>query len=130
MIEIYSSSVSALAAIATLMLVQLFIADAVSISRKHIPGTKVADDHSDLLFRVARTVANSNESIGIFICALLFCILSAASPVYTAYGAWAFVACRILYAGCYYANFQIPRSICFGFSAVALVALLLVGVFT
>lgn len=127
--EIYSSSITTLAVMAAIMLVQLITADVTSICRKHIPGTSVSDDHSDFLFRVTRTVANTNESIAIFVCVLLFCILSGASPTLTAYGAWTYVTSRGVYAVCYYANLQTLRSICFGLSALALIGLLLVGVF-
>jgi len=112
------------------MLIQLIISDATGILRKHIPGTKVADDHGDLLFRVSRTVANTNESIAIFICGLLFCILSGASAVFTAYAAWSYFGFRVAYAICYYFNIQILRSVSFALSVVALLTLLLIGIFT
>jgi len=112
------------------MLIQLVISDATGILRKHVPGTKIADDHNDLLFRVSRTVTNTNESIAIFVCALLFCVLSGASPELTAYAAWSYVSFRVAYAAFYYLNLQSLRSISFGCSALALFALLLVGMFT
>ena len=115
---------------AALMLVQLTISDAVGIIRKHSPGSPVVGDHADLLFRVTRTVANTNESIAIFVCAILFCILSSASPSYTAYAAWIYVIMRALYALCYYTNLQTMRSTCFGIAALALAGLIGVGIFT
>jgi len=127
-LQTYSSSIATLAAIASIMLVQLLIADTTSILRKQVPGTKVNDDHNDLLFRVTRTVANTNETIAIFVCVLLFCILSGASPTFTAYAAWSYISFRAAYAICYYTNLQTLRSICFGLSALSLLALLLVGV--
>lgn len=129
LIHTHSSSIAAFAAIAALMLVQLVIADVVGILRKHTPGTKVIDNHSDAHFRAARTVGNTNESIAIFVCALLFCILSGSSPVLTAYAAWSYVAFRVVYAICYYANLQTLRSISFGLSALSLLALLIIGTF-
>jgi len=128
LLQTYSSSIATLAVIAGTMLIQLLVADATGILRKHVPGTKVSDDHSDLLFRVSRTVANTNESIAIFVCALLFCILSGASPVFTAYAAWSYVSFRMAYAVAYYLDLKLLRSICFGLSALALFALLLVGI--
>ena len=124
----YAATVYALGAAAALMIVQLLVADLTGILRKHVPGTTVPNDHSDFLFRVVRTVSNTNESIAIFICAILFCILSSASPSYTAYGAWTFLVARVLYAICYYANLQTFRSICFGVVALSLVALIFVGI--
>ena len=130
LLEAYASTTAALGTMTLLLLVQLVIADITGITWKHTPGTSVAEDHGNLLFRAVRTVANTNESIAIFICALLFCVLSGASPDYTAYGAWAFVTFRLIYAICYYSNLQTPRSIAFGFSLLSLVALLITGVST
>ena len=129
-LEMYGATIYAVGAAATLALIQLLVADVVGITRKHVPGTTVHGDHSDLLFRVTRTVANTNESIGIFVCATLFCILSLASPTYTAYAAWIYVAARTLYACCYYANLQTLRSICFVVVALTLLALILIGFLT
>ena len=129
-IEPYAGSVAAFGAAAALMLVQLVIADVTGIVRKHAPGTAVREDHSDVLFRVTRTVANTNESIGIFVCALLFCVLAAASPWYTAVAAWAYVGFRLVYAICYYSNLQTARSIAFGLSVASLLALLIIGTVT
>lgn len=128
--ETYSTAVAALGFVAALMVLQLLVADVLGILRKHVPGAPVTADHSDALFRATRAVANTNESIAIFICAFLFCVFSSASPVYTAVAAWAYGVSRALYLLCYYVNLQIARSICFGFSLLALVVLLLVGVFT
>lgn len=112
------------------MFVQLLVADVLGIRNKHVPGTPVEPDHSNLLFRASRAVANTNESVAIFVCALLYCTLGYAHPIYTAYLAWAFVLARALYAVCYYANLQTPRSICFGLSLLILLAMLVVGAVT
>ncbi len=126
-IDPYAGAVSTLAALAALMIVQLLIADFTGIRRRHVPGTPVTPDHADALFRVARTVANMNESVAIFIVLLLYCIFAGASPVWTAWGAWAYVVCRVLYAICYYANLPTYRSISFGLSLIALITMLVVG---
>lgn len=122
--------VAALGAMALLMLIQILVADVLAIRAKHVPGTPVTADHGSLLFRATRVVANTNESIAVFILALAFCFLSEASPMYTAYAAWGFVASRSVYSLCYYFNLQIPRSIVFGISLVLLLTLLLIGVYT
>ena len=129
-IELYISSIAALGTMGLIMLLQLLAADVTGILRKHVPGTQVAADHEDALFRVTRTVGNTNESIGIFIIGLTFCIYSGASVSWTAYAAWAFVACRALYALCYYTNQQILRSTFFGLAFLALAALLFIGFVT
>ena len=127
LVESYSGAALALGAMAVVMLVQVLIADVVGIRRRHLPGSPVAADHADALFRVTRTVANTNESIAIFLAALLFCMLNGADPGHTTYGAWAFVASRIAYAACYYANVQLLRSVCFGLSLLSLLAILIIG---
>ncbi|MEM7097557.1 MAG: MAPEG family protein [Pseudomonadota bacterium] len=129
-IEAYSSSLAALGAMGVLMFLQMLAADIVGILRKQVPGAPVTADHADMLFRVTRTVGNTNESIAIFIIGLMLCVHSGASAAWTAYAAWAYVATRAIYAVCYYTNQQTLRSISFGLSFVALATLLIVGFFT
>ncbi len=127
MTQMYESTILALGAMALLMFAQLIFADMVGIKSKHPPGGLVATDHKNLLFRATRTVANTNESVAIFVLAALFCILSSTSPNLTAYASWGFVAARLLYAVCYYNNFQVLRSVIFGISLLFILALLLIG---
>ncbi len=126
--QTYSSSIATLGFVAALMFVQVLISDALGLLRKKIPGTPVEPKHSNPLFRTSRTVANTNETIAIFICALLFCMLSSASPTYTAYAAWTFVISRALYAVCYYADIRLFRSVVFGVSLFALAGMIAVGI--
>ena len=123
----YSLTVAALGALAVLLIVQLIVADAIGIRNKHVPGAAVPSDHNNLLFRATRTVANTNESFSIFVVALLFALLSLASPTAVGYATWAYVLTRALYAVCYYANLQILRSIVFAFSLLSIVSLIVVG---
>lgn len=125
--ETYEHTILALGALALLMFCQLIIVDLVGIKQKHLPGASIEADHSSFLFRSSRAVANINESIGVFILLVLFCILSGASPQYTSYAAWGYVTARFFYTLCYYFNFQILRSICFSLSLFALLALFLIG---
>ena len=81
----YSLTVAALGALAVLLIVQLIVADAIGIRNKHVPGAAVPSDHNNLLFRATRTVANTNESFSIFVVALLFALLSLASPTAVGY---------------------------------------------
>jgi len=118
---------SSLGGMALLMLIQILVADILAIKAKQIPGTPVEANHSNMLFRATRTVANTNESIAIFILVLIFCMLSEASPLYTGYLSWGFVLSRIAYAVCYYLNLKLLRSVVFGISLVLLLALLVVG---
>lgn len=125
--EAYFTSILALGAMALLMLIQLIVADIVGIRSRHIPGTPVAGDHNDLHFRVTRAVANTNESIAIFILLVLFALFSGATPHLVAIATWGYVISRLCYTGCYYANLQTFRSVCFGLSVVMLLALLVIG---
>jgi len=130
LIESYHLAVIALGALATLLFVQLLIADVIGILNKHIPGAVIVSDHKSLLFRATRTVANSNESIAIFLLALAFCVFSGASAEHTGYAALAFVASRAAYALCYYFDFRILRSTVFAISLLMLAALIGIGAFT
>lgn len=123
----YSATVFALGALAALMFIQLLLADVIGLRSSHVPGSQVPTDHDSLLFRASRTVANSNESIAIFILAVSFCLLSGASAGATAYSSWAFFVARFLYAVCYYLNLKLLRSTAFGLSLVGLLALLITG---
>lgn len=123
----YQTTIYAVGALGVGYLIQLIIVDVVGILRGHVPGKPVDAGHSDMLFRVTRTVANTNESAAIFLLAILFCLLSGASPIYTAIGAWGYFGARTVYALCYYSNLKILRSICFGVSLVFLATLLAVG---
>lgn len=126
----YNPALTAMAAMAVLLLLQILTVDILGIRAGHAPGSSVQADHSNPLFRATRTVANSNESIAVFILALVFCVLSGASPQYTGYAAWAYVASRTLYALCYYCNLQLLRSVIFGVSLLALAFLIGVGILT
>lgn len=125
----YSLSIGALGFVAALMLIQIVISDAIGIMGRHVPGTPVEPNHALPMFRASRTVANTNESVAIFIAGLLFCILMGASASLTAVAAWGYALARLAYAICYYANLQTLRSICFGVSLLALFTLLIGGAF-
>ena len=130
LLNAYQTTVLACGALASLLLIQLLIADVVGITSKHVPGTLVEASHDNLLFRVSRTVANANESIAVFILIVLFCVFSGADATYTGYLAWAYVISRVAYALCYYFNQQMLRSLCFGISLLLLLVMLIVGFVT
>lgn len=130
MLSDYQSSIMALGVIAILMFIQLLIADVVGIKHKHIPGATIATDHKSILFRASRAVANTNESVGIFIIAFAFALLSSASPSLMMYGAWGYVITRTIYALFYYANLKLYRSIAFVLVLVSILILIVAGVST
>lgn len=125
--QAYEFTLYAVGALALLLLFQLLVADVVGIVSKHTPGSAINGGHDDVLFRVSRTVANSNESIAIFVLSVMFFIFMGASSTYTAYGAWGFVASRVLYAVFYYSNLQLLRSVVFGISLLCSASLLAIG---
>lgn len=124
----YSSSIQALGAIAVLMLIQVLAVDFIGIKKKHIPGAAIPSDHKLLLFRANRTVANTNEGIGLFTIAFLFAVHSDASPSFVAYSVWGFFSGRAIFAVFYYANLKTLRSISFGFILLSLACLIGAGV--
>ncbi len=121
--------ITAIGCLVLLMIVQILVADVAGIRAKHIPGSAVPVDHDSFLFRATRTVANTNESIAVFVLGMVYCVLSESSPVYVGYATWGFVISRTVYAACYYANFKIARSVSFAFSLAFIVALLSIGTF-
>ena len=129
-VQAYSSVVAAMGALALLMLAQVLVVDVLGMRAKHVPGSQVPVDHGNPHFRAARTVANTNESIAVFIVAVLFCMFSGASASLTTYAAWTFVVARALFAVCYYSNLQLLRSTMFGVSLLALTGLIVIGFFT
>lgn len=123
----YLLTLNAWAALAILLLLQVLVVDISALRAKHIPGTPVEANHDNFLFRATRTVANTNETIALYIVTVLFCLFSGANPDHTGYLSWAYVAARAAYAGCYYFDLRLWRSVCFGASLLSLVALLVVG---
>jgi uncharacterized membrane protein YecN with MAPEG domain len=66
--------------IALLMHMQVLVLDVLGLRAKHLPGTPVEANHGSPIFRASRTVANTNETIAVFILALMFCVLAQATP--------------------------------------------------
>lgn len=123
----YEATILAVGTLACIMFGQLIVVDLVGIRKKHLPGAPVTADHSSFLFRASRAVANINESVGVFILTILFCLFAGGSAQYTAYAAWGFVVARFFYMLCYYFNLQVLRSVCFSLSLLNLLALLVIG---
>lgn len=123
----YQSTIYALGALSTLMLVQLLVADVAGLKAGHIPGAAITGGHERFLFRAARTVANINESIAIFLLAVLFCLFMGASPEATSGFCWLYLGARVAYVFCYYFNIKILRSISFIVSLIGIAGLLFIG---
>jgi uncharacterized MAPEG superfamily protein len=122
----YVPTILAMGATGALLLVQILVVDVASMKSKHPPGTPVAADQKNFLFRATRAHANTNESIAAFILLALFGLLSAASPGWLNLLCWVYVAARVGHMLCYYAGQGLLRSISFGISLAALVLILVV----
>lgn len=125
--SVYGPAVLALGAAGGLLLLQLVVADVAGIRAGHVPGAPVATDHASFLFRAVRAHANTNESVAAFVLLLLFAMLSSASPAWVNGLAWAWVGARAAHTAFYWADVRVMRSVAFGVSLTALVALLAVG---
>lgn len=117
----------AVGAMALLLLLQILVADLAGVRARHVPGAPVTADHGLFLFRAARVVGNSNESIAVFVLAVLFALARGADPAWTAATAWSYVLSRAVYAVCYWADWRLARSVVFGIGLLALVLLLAGG---
>lgn len=127
-LDLYELTIYSWAALGTLLLAQLLIADVLSIKAKHVPGTAPEQSHDNALFRASRVVGNTNESLGIYLVLVLFCVFNGASAEYTAWLSWSYVTLRAAYAVCYYLKLAIMRSIIFGLTLLVLVGMLVVGI--
>lgn len=123
----YHSAILVLGGIASLLLLQILVADFISIKNKHTPGMPVEDGHQSFMFRSARAAANTNETLGAFIAALLFCILLQAPANAVNLMALIYAAGRVGHMLCYYADWRLARSAMFVVSFAGIVGLAIVG---
>lgn len=124
----YATTVWMLGLMGILMVVQLIVVDVAGIRVGHVPGAAVTGDHSQFFFRAARAHANTNESIAIFILAVLFGILMHASPWWLNGAAVVYVVARGAHMIAYYSNVPLARSGSFVVAFVALIIMLAAGV--
>ena len=123
----YNSAILALGAFGGLQLVQLLVADVVSILRKHPPGHPPQGDHDDFHFRSIRAHANSVETTGVYLLVSAFSVLRSGDPGFVNLWSWIFVGARAAHMLCYWFDLRILRSVAFTISVIGLVALLLIG---
>lgn len=124
----YTSPVVALGAMGLLMVIQVSVADFASMRARKVPGAPVEADHGSFLFRATRALANTNESVAIFLLLVLYGVLIGAAAQPLAVAAWVYVAGRVGHMLTYYANLGVARSLCFAVSMLALLALAVIGV--
>ncbi len=123
-LEPYALTVGAMLATAALFIVQMLVLDVAGIKARHVPGAPVVADHASFLFRATRAHANTNESVAAFLLLVIVAIFSMASPKWTGIFSCLYVAGRLGHMLCYYASLKLARSVSFGVSLIALVALL------
>ena len=109
---------------------QLVLVDIIGIKVKHTPGYPIKPEHDDILFRSSRALANSNESVAIFILFVGFAILSSANPDWLNQSAILYLVGRVGHMLFYYSNSKLLRSISFGVSLLGLAAIFFVGLLT
>ncbi len=119
----YNITIIAMGSIGILLLLQLIVFDVVAIKAKHTPGSSIAVDHNNFIFRAYRAHANTNESIAIFILFAIFGMLSAANPVWLNIFSGTYLLGRLGHMLCYYAGISNARSICFGIGIVGLLGM-------
>jgi uncharacterized MAPEG superfamily protein len=124
----YASALTALLALAVLMLIQFAVADFTGIRAGHVPGTPVGGGHDSFLFRATRAHANSNENLPLLLLLALLCILLGASAQWTANWLWVYFAARAAHMALYYADLRNPRSAAFVVGTVAQLGLLALAV--
>ena len=119
----YSSVLTAWVVVALMYLIQATVADLVGVRTKHTPGMPAEGGHDDLLFRVARAQANTNENLPVFILITAAAMALGNSPSMTANCTWAFVAGRAIHMLAYYADLRPIRSVGFVIGFIAMIVL-------
>lgn len=126
-LEPYKMTVLILGLTALMLFVQLLVADIVGIKLGHKPGHAVSGGHRDLHFRVVRAISNSNESVAIFILAVIFALASGANPSLLNGSAAVYFGARLGHMMCYYLNLKLLRSIAFVISLIGLLGVIVSG---
>lgn len=126
----YEISILILGLTGALSLLQLLAFDVMAIKLKHPPGYPIESSHKNLLFRLFRAHANTNETLGAMILLFLFALFSQADPTWVNRLMLAYFCSRILHMIFYYAAKPLLRGIVFGVSIISLLGLFLVGIMT
>jgi len=113
-----------------MMLIQIIVADIAAIKARHTPGYPIKPDHASFLFRATRALANTNESIAVFILLLFFGVFSASNALYMNIFSSVYLASRIAHMCFYYGNFKLARSISFPLSLIGLFGMFITGLMT
>jgi len=123
----YRWSVLVLGLTGSLSLLQLLLFDLMAIKLKHPPGFPIESSHKNLLFRLSRAHANTNETMGVMILGFLFAALSSADPKWVNSLMMTYFVSRAMHMICYYAGWSALRGVVFGLSLITLIGLFVVG---
>ncbi len=123
----YEISIIVLGLTGALSLLQLLAFDFMAIKLKHPPGYPIESSHKNLLFRLSRAHANTNETLGAMIVLFLFALLSLADPVWVNRLMLGYFSMRVIHMLSYYANWKALRGIVFGLSVLFLFGLFFLG---
>ncbi len=126
-LEPYQWSVLWLGLTGALSLLQLLAFDFMAIKLKHPPGHPIEASHSNLLFRLSRAHANTNETMGAMIVLFLFALFTAADSDWVNRFMAAYFVTRVGHMICYYAGWSALRGVVFGLSLLALLGLFVLG---
>lgn len=124
-LAVYGPAVTACVVLAALILVQVLVADFAGIKARHVPGMPVAEGHGSFLFRAVRALANTNETLGLFLLLMGCALLLQAAPSWVNTLAWVYVAARGAHTAAYYARLGRTRGLVFGIGLAAQAGLLL-----
>lgn len=124
----YAPTLWVMVGVAGLLLVQLLVADVVGILRKHTPGMPAEGGHANLLFRLNRAYANTNETLAAFALLAVAGVLLGATPAWLNSLALLYIAGRVAHMLCYYLRWSTARSAAFGVSLIALLGMLVVDI--
>ena len=126
-LEPYHNSILILGLTGALSLLQLLLFDLMAIKLKHTPGHPVENNHRNILFRLSRAHANTNETMGALILLFLFTLFTNADPLWVNRLMGAYFLSRVAHMFFYYLGWSMWRGIVFGLSLLSMIGLFVIG---
>jgi uncharacterized MAPEG superfamily protein len=126
----YQTTIWVFGLTAALFLIQFIIYDIAALKAKHTPGHQVKEDHGSFLFRANRAMANSNETLALFVLISLFAMFSQTDADWVNACTLAYLAGRVGHMLFYYFNLSILRSLAFVVSFLAMLGMLGLAFYT
>ncbi len=112
----YHWTLAATALTGLMIFVQALVVDVAGMKAGHRAGHPVAPDRGSFHFRATRALANTNETVAIFLCLVVAGVLLGAEADPLNWGAVLYFAGRLAHMTLYYANLAPARSVAFGIS--------------